>query len=63
MNLVRQQGTYTEQGQVSQFLTDSLNPAFNNNTDWQGLFLKDTIIKNFDLNIGGAEERFVTVYL
>ncbi|MBO9566292.1 MAG: SusC/RagA family TonB-linked outer membrane protein [Niastella sp.] len=58
MNLLRQQGTYENQGQVSQFLTDSLNPAFNNNTDWQGLFLQDAVIKNFDLNIGGAEERF-----
>lgn len=58
MDLLRAQGTYAQQGQLSQFLTDSLNPAFNNNTDWQGMFLQDAVIKNFDLNIGGAEERF-----
>jgi len=58
MNLLGTQGTYAQQGQITQFLTDSLNPAFNNNTDWQGMFLQDAIIKNLDLNIGGAEERF-----
>lgn len=58
MDILRAQADYTQKGQLSQFLTDSLNPAFNNNTDWQGLFLQDAIIKNLDINIGGAEEKF-----
>jgi TonB-dependent starch-binding outer membrane protein SusC len=58
MALLLAGGNYSQQGNLSQFLTDSLNPAFNNNTDWQGLFLKDAIIQNTDFSIGAAEERF-----
>ena len=58
MGLLRTGATYAQQGALNQFLTDSLNPAFNNNTDWQGLFLRNGVIRNVDLNIGGAEERF-----
>jgi TonB-linked SusC/RagA family outer membrane protein len=58
MALLLAGGTYAQQGNVNQFLTDSLNPAFNNNTDWQGLFLKDAIIQNTDFSIGSAEDRF-----
>ncbi|MEI6950232.1 SusC/RagA family TonB-linked outer membrane protein [Paraflavisolibacter sp. H34] len=58
MDLLKAGGTYTQLGGISQFLTDSLNPAFNNNVDWQGLFLRNALIKNVDLNIGAAEERF-----
>jgi TonB-dependent starch-binding outer membrane protein SusC len=58
MGLLEAGGSYAQLGNLNQFLTDSLNPAFNNNTDWQGLFLKNAIIKNVDLNIGAAEERF-----
>ncbi|RAW02291.1 hypothetical protein DQQ10_07080 [Pseudochryseolinea flava] len=32
-------------------LTDSLNAAFNNNTDWQGLFLQDAKLFNIDFSI------------
>jgi TonB-linked SusC/RagA family outer membrane protein len=58
MGLLYNGGTYAQKGNISQFLTDSLNPAFNNNTDWQGLFLKDAIIRNVDLNLGAATEAF-----
>jgi TonB-linked SusC/RagA family outer membrane protein len=58
MGLLYNGGTYTQRGNISQFLTDSLNPAFNNNTDWQGLFLKDAVIRNVDLNLGAATETF-----
>ncbi len=34
MDLLYDGGTYVQRGNISQFLTDSLNPAFNNNTDW-----------------------------
>mgnify|MGYP003042394116 CR=1 FL=1 len=56
--LIEEQRNYVQQGNLSQFLTDSLNPAFNNNTDWQDLFVRDAIVKNVDINLGGAEERF-----
>jgi TonB-linked SusC/RagA family outer membrane protein len=58
MDLLKNGATYAQQAGLSQFLTDSLNPAFNNNTDWQGLFLKNAIIKNVDINIAGATETF-----
>lgn len=37
-------------------LTDSLNPAFNNATDWQGMFYKTGILNNYDLAVAGATE-------
>ncbi len=46
-------------GQIHQMLTDSLNPAFNNATDWQGLFLQSAPITNVNVSIGGAMEKFV----
>jgi TonB-linked SusC/RagA family outer membrane protein len=58
MDLLKNGATYAQLAGVSQFLTDSLNPAFNNNTDWQGLFLKNALIKNIDINIAGATETF-----
>jgi TonB-dependent starch-binding outer membrane protein SusC len=58
MDLLRTQGTYERNLLLSQFLTDSLNPAFNNNTDWQGLFLQSAMISNVDANISAATETF-----
>lgn len=58
MALMLAGGTPAQLGNISQFLTDSLNPAFNNNIDWQGLFLKDAIIQNTDFSIGAADEKF-----
>ena len=37
-------------------LTDSLNPAFNNATDWQGMFYKTGILNNYDLAVAGATD-------
>ena len=41
-------------GLVPQSLTDSLNPAFNNDVDWQGLLIRKTaIVNNQDLSVAG----------
>lgn len=49
-------GTYAGLGDLSMMLTDSLNAAFNNNTDWQGLFLQSGLISNVDASIANATE-------
>jgi TonB-linked SusC/RagA family outer membrane protein len=57
MNLLANQGRYDQQQQANQFLTDSLNPAFNNATDWQGLLYRDVAYtKNVDFNVAGMTE-------
>ncbi len=56
MDILREQASYTQQGNLSQFLTDSLNPAFNNATDFQSLFFRDGIIRNIDFNVAGMAE-------
>ncbi|MFD2921838.1 SusC/RagA family TonB-linked outer membrane protein [Terrimonas rubra] len=48
-------------------LTDSLNPAFNGNTDWQDMFYRVGRINNADLSLsgggaGGMNYRFSTGY-
>lgn len=48
-------------------LTDSLNPAFNGNTDWQDMFYRVGRINNADLSLsggglGGMTYRFSTGY-
>ncbi|WP_207436098.1 SusC/RagA family TonB-linked outer membrane protein [Sabulibacter ruber] len=60
MDLLRVGGDYTRfsNGELSPMLTDSLNPAFNNNTDWQGLFLQRGIISNVDASIMGANDTY-----
>lgn len=51
-------GSYTQLGNLNMMLTDSLNTAFNNNTDWQGLFLQTGLISNADASISSASEKF-----
>ncbi len=36
------------------FLTDSLNSAFNNNTDWQDIFVQNSKLYNVDASISGS---------
>lgn len=57
-DMIAQQGDYTLQRNISQILSDSLNPAFNNNTDFQSLSFTNGLIQNYDLSIAAAEERF-----
>ena len=47
---------YNLLGNLNMMLTDSLNAAFNNNTDWQGLFLQTGLISNVDASIANATE-------
>ena len=54
MDILRQQATYTQQGVMNQFLTDSLNPAFNNATDFQDLFFNDAMLRNVDFSVAGS---------
>lgn len=42
---------------ISMFLTDSLNTAFNNNTDWQDLFVRSARITNADISMTGSEGK------
>lgn len=38
-------------------LTDSLNEAFNNNTDWQSIFYQNGLTHNSNLSVSGANEK------
>lgn len=61
MDLINQSGAFNTligQGQLSMMLTDSLNTAFNNNTDWQGLFLQDGLLTNVDASVSASEGDF-----
>lgn len=39
-------------------LTDSLNPAFNNSTDWFGLYFQLARIQDYNLSISGGSDNF-----
>jgi TonB-dependent starch-binding outer membrane protein SusC len=45
--------------QIHPMLTDSLNPAFNHATDWQGLFLQSAPITNVNFSVGASMEKFL----
>lgn len=40
------------------FLSDSLNPYFNNNTDWQSYFYRTTYNQTHNLNVSGGDQQF-----
>lgn len=40
------------------FLSDSLNPSYNNSTDWQDLFFRTTYNQTHNLNISGGDQTF-----
>ena len=40
------------------FLSDSLNAFFNNSTDWQGIFYRDTYNQSHNLAIDGGDQKF-----
>ncbi|OJY95774.1 MAG: hypothetical protein BGP13_00285 [Sphingobacteriales bacterium 40-81] len=67
MAILTAQLTAAQQQQLPYLLTDSLNPAFNGNTNWQDLFYQTGIIKSADLSLSGGTEngtnyRFSTGY-
>ncbi|MCH5716767.1 TonB-dependent receptor plug domain-containing protein [Niabella hibiscisoli] len=43
LRVLQDQLTYAQQQQLPYLLTDSLNPAFNGNTDWQDLFTNQVL--------------------
>jgi len=57
MEVLQRQLSYADQKQLPYLLTDSLNPAYNGNTDWQDLFYQTGRITNGDLNVSGGGEN------
>lgn len=57
MEVLQRQLTYADQRNLPAILTDSLNPAFNANTDWQDLFYQTGRINNIDLGISGGSDN------
>ncbi|WP_158085136.1 SusC/RagA family TonB-linked outer membrane protein [Niastella vici] len=48
MSIINQYATPAQLGNLPQLLTDSMNPYFNNATDWQGLFYRNGAVQNVD---------------
>lgn len=53
-----QNAPYDRLNNLSLFLSDSLNPSFNNNTDFQGLFLHRALLHNVDASIAAVGDKF-----
>ncbi|MGI8950788.1 MAG: SusC/RagA family TonB-linked outer membrane protein [Chitinophagaceae bacterium] len=58
LGLLYDYGTFQNLSYVPQILTDSLNPSFNNATDWQNLFYQNGIIHNADFSISAGTDVF-----
>ena len=56
MDIIRQYATPAQLNNLPQLLTDSLNPYFNNATDWQGLFYQNGTINNVDATVSAASQ-------
>lgn len=54
MKIINQYATPAQLAGLPQILTDSMNPYFNNATDWQGLFYRNGAIQNVDMTISAA---------
>lgn len=57
---IMQNGTYDDIFKISTtpFLADSLNPYYNNSTNWQGVFYRPTYNETHDINISGGDPAF-----
>ncbi|HEX8607132.1 MAG TPA: TonB-dependent receptor plug domain-containing protein, partial [Pedobacter sp.] len=60
MEVLERQLTYADQRNLPAILTDSLNPAYNANTDWQDLFYSTGRINNVDLGVSGGSDNGIT---
>lgn len=59
LDLINQYAVTPDQkAQIPQILTDSLNPYFNNATDWQGLFYRTGFLKNVDATVSAATDNY-----
>lgn len=57
MDLIYNYGTNSQlANNIPIMLTDSLNPAFNNNNDYQDLFYQSGAIQNYDISASGGSE-------
>ena len=54
LEIINKYATPANLQNLPQILTDYNNPAFNNATDWQGLFYKQGSVKNVDATISAA---------
>ncbi len=54
MSIINEQLSYSQQENLPFLLTDSLNPAFNGNTNYQDLFYQRGLVKNGDLSLSGG---------
>ena len=55
IDVIRDQSSHAQMATaLPMILTDSLNPAFNNATDWQKLFYQNGIVRNYDFSISGG---------
>lgn len=48
--------TQSQKQNLPYLMTDSLNPAFNGNTDWQDIFYQTGFIKNADIGVSGGSD-------
>ncbi len=59
LNLIDQYAvTAAQRALIPQILTDSMNPYYNNATDWQGLFYQQGTVKNIDATVSAASDNF-----
>ncbi|WP_134091165.1 SusC/RagA family TonB-linked outer membrane protein [Olivibacter sp. XZL3] len=56
MRLLEEYGSHNQLQNIPQMLTDSLNPSYNNATDWQELFYQTGLVQNYDVNISSGNE-------
>lgn len=56
INQIYNNGDYWQIKENPLMLTDSLNPAFNNNTDWFGLLYRPGLVQNYDLSAAGGTD-------
>ncbi|RZM18412.1 MAG: hypothetical protein EOO88_40815 [Pedobacter sp.] len=57
LDILNRQLTYDQLRNLPAILTDSLNPAFNANTDWQDIFYRTGRISNIDLGVSGGSDN------
>lgn len=57
IGLINEYGNFNQLREIPQILTDSLNPSYNNATDWQDLFYNSGRLHNYDVNISGGTEQ------
>lgn len=56
IGLINEYGSFGQLANIPQVLTDSLNPSFNNATDWQDLFYSTGRVSNYDVNIAAGND-------